>query len=84
MKVVIFSAIKNFVFMKQPFTYFAETSCYDYHRAQCPYRIQWKRLQASHRFLRDFPKEMWQWKPAPDKWSIHEVIMHIADSEANS
>lgn len=34
--------------------------------------------------LKEFPKEMWQWKPAPDKWSIHEVIIHIADSEANS
>lgn len=27
---------------------------------------------------------MWQWKPAPDKWSIHEILIHIADSEANS
>jgi len=34
--------------------------------------------------LKEFPKEMWQWKPAPDKWSIHEVIIHITDSEANS
>ena len=34
--------------------------------------------------LQEFPKEMWQWKPAPEKWSIHEVIIHIADSEANS
>ncbi len=34
--------------------------------------------------LMEFPKEMWQWKPAPEKWSIHEVVIHIADSEANS
>jgi hypothetical protein len=34
--------------------------------------------------LKEFPKEMWQWKPAPDKWSIHEVLIHITDSEANS
>lgn len=34
--------------------------------------------------LEEFPKEMWQWKPAADKWSIHEIIVHIADSEANS
>lgn len=34
--------------------------------------------------LKEFPREMWQWKPAPDKWSIHEVLIHIADSEANS
>ena len=31
-----------------------------------------------------YPIDMWQWKPTPDKWSIHEVIIHIADSEANS
>jgi hypothetical protein len=34
--------------------------------------------------LKEFPKEMWQWKPAPNKWSVHEIIVHIADSEANS
>ncbi len=33
--------------------------------------------------LKQFPREMWQWKPAPDQWSIHEVIVHLADSEAN-
>ena len=34
--------------------------------------------------LDEFPKSMWQWKPAPEKWSIHEIIVHIADSEVNS
>lgn len=34
--------------------------------------------------LHSFPKEMWQWKPTPEKWSIHEIIIHLADSEANS
>ncbi|HRG89942.1 MAG TPA: DinB family protein [Chitinophagales bacterium] len=34
--------------------------------------------------LKEFPREMWQWKPAPDKWSIHEILIHITDSEANS
>lgn len=34
--------------------------------------------------LTEFPSEMWQWKPAPEKWSIHEVLIHLADSEANS
>jgi len=34
--------------------------------------------------LNKYSKEMWQWKPAPEKWSIHEIIIHIADSEANS
>lgn len=34
--------------------------------------------------LRQFPKEMWRYKPGPERWSIHEIIVHLADSEANS
>ena len=34
--------------------------------------------------LEEFPKEMWQFKPSVDRWSIHEIVVHIADSEANS
>jgi hypothetical protein len=34
--------------------------------------------------LKEFPREMWQWKPAPDRWSVHEIIVHVADSEASS
>ena len=34
--------------------------------------------------LADIPREIWQYKPGPDRWSIHEIILHIADSEANS
>jgi hypothetical protein len=34
--------------------------------------------------LKEFPRAMWQFKPAPDRWSIHEIIIHLADSEANS
>jgi len=33
--------------------------------------------------LRAFPKTMWTFKPGPDRWSIHEILLHIADSEAN-
>jgi hypothetical protein len=25
-----------------------------------------------------------QWRPAPDKWSAHEVVVHCADSESNA
>lgn len=25
-----------------------------------------------------------QWRPAPGKWSVHEIIVHCADSETNS
>ncbi|HKI53201.1 MAG TPA: DinB family protein [Anaerolineales bacterium] len=34
--------------------------------------------------LKDIPREMWQFKPAPTEWSIHEVIIHLADSETNA
>jgi hypothetical protein len=34
--------------------------------------------------LKRFPKKMWRFKPSPTDWSIHEIIIHITDSEANS
>jgi hypothetical protein len=34
--------------------------------------------------LERFPREMWLFRPAPDLWTIHEIIVHIADSEVNS
>lgn len=34
--------------------------------------------------LRDFPREMWAYRPDDNDWTIHEILVHIADSEANS
>lgn len=34
--------------------------------------------------LHDIPREMWTFKPQPEEWSIHEVLIHLADSEANA
>ncbi len=34
--------------------------------------------------LNGIPREAWKFKPAPGEWSIHEVIVHLADSETNS
>jgi uncharacterized damage-inducible protein DinB len=34
--------------------------------------------------LEEFPKEMWRYKSSPDDWSVHEIVAHITDSEANS
>lgn len=34
--------------------------------------------------LKEFPTTMWTYKPSANSWSIHEVIIHLADSEANS
>jgi hypothetical protein len=32
--------------------------------------------------LRELPKQMWLYKPSPERWSVHEIILHLADSEA--
>ncbi|MHB8500876.1 MAG: DinB family protein [Candidatus Acidiferrales bacterium] len=32
--------------------------------------------------LRDLPEELMRWKPAPERWSIAEVLGHLADLEA--
>lgn len=34
--------------------------------------------------LKQFPREMWHFRPAPDGWTLHEIVIHITDSEANS
>jgi hypothetical protein len=34
--------------------------------------------------LAKVPAEALKWRPAPKKWSVHEVIIHCADSETNS
>ena len=30
------------------------------------------------------PPQALQWRPGPGKWSVHEVILHCADSETNA
>ena len=44
------------------------------------YGLAHQRLVAA---LARFPRAMWQFWPAPERWTIHDII-HIADSEANS
>jgi hypothetical protein len=34
--------------------------------------------------LKKFPREMWHFKSEANPWSIHDIIIHITDSEANS
>lgn len=38
-------------------------------------------LQAA---LAEVPAEAMKFKPEPKEWSVHEIIIHIADSETNS
>ncbi|MBI5841658.1 MAG: DinB family protein [Chloroflexi bacterium] len=34
--------------------------------------------------LKDIPREMWKFKPGPKEWSVHEILIHLADSESNA
>ncbi len=34
--------------------------------------------------LKEFPQSMWQYKPGPERWSIHEIIVHLSDAGLNS
>ena len=34
--------------------------------------------------LTQFPRAMWQFRPASAEFTIHEIVVHITDSEANS
>ena len=34
--------------------------------------------------LADTPKEAWEYIPEPTEWSVHEIIIHLADSESMS
>jgi uncharacterized damage-inducible protein DinB len=34
--------------------------------------------------LKKTPKSMWRWKPSKTEWSVHEIIVHLGDSETNS
>jgi hypothetical protein len=36
------------------------------------------------RELERFPREMWGWRSPEDPWTIHQIVVHMADSEANS
>jgi uncharacterized damage-inducible protein DinB len=45
------------------------------------YKDGYVRLQAA---LANLPREMWHYKAAEEEWSVHEVIMHLADSEVHS
>src|SRR2546423_13726590 len=34
--------------------------------------------------LAKVPRDALQWKPGPDRWSAHEIVVHCADSETNA
>lgn len=34
--------------------------------------------------LAEVPQEAWQVRPEPNEWSVHEIVVHMADSESMS
>ena len=34
--------------------------------------------------LAEVPKEAWDLRPEPNEWSVHEIVVHMADSESMS
>ena len=34
--------------------------------------------------LFELPPAMWTFKPSPSDWSVHEILVHLADSETNA
>ena len=34
--------------------------------------------------LAEVPKEAWDARPEPNEWSVHEIVVHMADSESMS
>lgn len=34
--------------------------------------------------MQRYPREMWRYRPTPEDFTIHEIFLHVADSEANS
>jgi hypothetical protein len=34
--------------------------------------------------LSEVPREAWTFKPEPKEWSVHEILIHLADSETNA
>ena len=44
----------------------------EYERGTALLRTAWESI----------PEEAEKWRPAPDKWSAHEVVIHCADSES--
>src|SRR5262245_65212195 len=45
------------------------------------YKEGYARLQAA---LANLPPAMWHYKPAEAEWSVHEILMHLADSEVHA
>ena len=55
------------------------------------YKIQPEKLESFGRApyflltaLKQFPRKMWLFEPAPNQWCIHKIILHLADVEANA
>lgn len=50
-------------------------------RGQDPLKVQAATAQKLARLLKGVPKARLRNRPAPDKWSIHEIMTHMSDTE---
>jgi hypothetical protein len=39
-------------------------------------------FETLRRALAEVPPGAWKFRPAPDEWSVHEIVCHLADSES--
>ncbi|GMU87748.1 MAG: hypothetical protein AMXMBFR48_29890 [Ignavibacteriales bacterium] len=45
------------------------------------YRNGYKKITEA---MKNIPFELWDYKPSPEKWSVREILIHLADSEVNA
>ncbi len=48
------------------------------------YVAAYDQLTAALAQFEGLPAEFWHFRPRPGAWSVHEIVLHLADSEANS
>lgn len=45
------------------------------------YRNGYKKITEA---MKSLPFELWDFKPSPEKWSVREILIHLADSEVHA
>src|SRR5215212_6251758 len=56
----------------------------DKHERQTKLDLYGKGFDLLIETLEDIPREIWTFKPEPKEWSVHKVLVHLADSESNA
>ena len=56
----------------------------DKHERDSKIELYGKGFELLIEILKDIPREMWKFKPEATEWSVHQVLLHLADSESNA